>query len=507
MIEVLLPYYGDPGLMRAAVRSVQKQTTGEWRLTISDDHTQDPDLGDWIRRLDDDRITYTRTPRRLGVSGNFNRCIQLSTGTHLVLMGCDDLMQPTYLERMYEALRRHPGAAAVHPDVAVIDSVGRPARWAGDRVKRFLRPSVDGDRVLSGESFAASLLAGVWTYFPSICWNGAFLRRHRFRSDLETVLDMALLLELALEGERFVLTGDRTFRYRRHAKSASSVTASTSERFEEERALLREMASRTDEMGWDHATRAARRHITSRLHALLLVPAALRSRSGRSAVPALLHHMLAPIKIPPSRVETGQRTSTAERWYAERLEDRASARWKKALDVQRPYRWMLGRLDLGRTLDVGCGVGRNLAVLDRRSVGVDHNVHAVQVARRDGLNALSVDEWRLSPCNQPHAFDTLLLAHVIEHMTAEDASALINNYLPALRPGGRVVVICPQERGFRSDPTHVQYFSKNDMASLLTHELGLQPVREWSFPLPAFAGRAFTYNESWVVAEKVDVPA
>ena len=49
-------------------------------------------------------------------------------------------------------------------------------------------------------------------------------------------------------------------------------------------------------------------------------------------------------------------------------------RWKRILDVQAPYRWNLRRL-LGtrRTLDVGCGIGRNLVNLPVGSVGVSRH--------------------------------------------------------------------------------------------------------------------------------------
>jgi len=60
--------------------------------------------------------------------------------------------------------------------------------------------------------------------------------------------------------------------------------------------------------------------------------------------------------------------------YADRLESRAASRWRKYLGVQLPYRWNLRRLRLGFVLDVGCGVGRNLAHLDGNGVGVDPNI-------------------------------------------------------------------------------------------------------------------------------------
>ena len=62
--------------------------------------------------------------------------------------------------------------------------------------------------------------------------------------------------------------------------------------------------------------------------------------------------------------------------YAQRLQQLQQARWKLALDVQRPYRWNLERLCSGRVLEVGCGIGRNLRNARRlmiTPVGVDTN--------------------------------------------------------------------------------------------------------------------------------------
>ena len=116
--------------------------------------------------------------------------------------------------------------------------------------------------------------------------------------------------------------------------------------------------------------------------------------------------------------------------YARRLQSKQQVWWKKALNVQAPYRWNLRRQRLGRTLDVGCGIGRNLQTLDPGSVGVDHNEHSVAVAREAGVTALTVAEWMASPLRVPESFDGILLAHVIEHMTRADGHALLRDYLP-----------------------------------------------------------------------------
>jgi SAM-dependent methyltransferase len=191
------------------------------------------------------------------------------------------------------------------------------------------------------------------------------------------------------------------------------------------------------------------------------------------------------------------RVDTSGREYADRLERLAGARWKRWLDVQAPYRWNLRRLELGRTLEIGCGIGRNLAHLPPGSVGIDANPHAVAAARRRGLEAFEPDELGASPL-AAERFDALLFAHVLEHLAPGPATALVAEHLPRLRPGGRLVLIAPQEAGFRSDPTHVTFFDFAALEALLAR-LGCTTLHAYSFPFPRAAGRLFRHNEFVVV--------
>ena len=182
-----------------------------------------------------------------------------------------------------------------------------------------------------------------------------------------------------------------------------------------------------------------------------------------------------------------QPDDTRERGYAERLERLSGAGWKRWLDVQAPYRWNVRRLGLGHVLDVGCGIGRNLVHLGGDGVGIDHNPRAVQVARARGCRAFTPDEFAVSQFATEGSFDGLLLAHVVEHMHFAEAVRLLEEHLRFVRPGGRVVLIAPQEAGYRSDPTHVEF---------MEHE------RAYSFPFPRFVGRIFPHNEFVAVGRR-----
>jgi SAM-dependent methyltransferase len=185
--------------------------------------------------------------------------------------------------------------------------------------------------------------------------------------------------------------------------------------------------------------------------------------------------------------------------YADRLTALEGVWWKRLLPVQAPYQWNLRRRHLGRTLDIGCGIGRNLGTLPTGSVGVDHNQVSVAIARRRGLAAYTVEEFLAGEHARAESFDSLLLAHLVEHLTPNDARELVRSYLPYLRPGGRVLFICPQERGYASDPTHQTFVTGEDLLQL-AREVGLRADRWHSFPLPRWLGRVFPYNEFNVVA-------
>ena len=179
--------------------------------------------------------------------------------------------------------------------------------------------------------------------------------------------------------------------------------------------------------------------------------------------------------------------------YASRLSTLESKTWKRVLNVQAPYRWNLKRLDLGKTLDIGCGLGRNLANL-QDGIGVDHNVESVEIARSRGLRAYSTVEWASEPQAKEGSFDSILLAHVLEHLSQSDADEVISGYLKFLKPSGNLVLICPQEKGFPTDPTHIRWVDSEELQSTGTRH-GFTEIKNYSFPFPRNFGKLFTYNE------------
>ncbi|MFW0786613.1 glycosyltransferase family 2 protein [Gordonia sp. CPCC 206044] len=265
-IDVMMPFYGDVAQFQQAVTSVLGQRDGDLRLVVVDDCYPDPQPREWLAALTDPRVHYVRNETNLGVNGNFRRCTELVEADHFVVMGCDDVMLPDYLGTVRTLAARHADASVIAPGVEVIDDHDRPVRPLGDRIKSVLSPGEP--TVLSGEAMATSLYRGNWTYFPSLLWRTAPVREVGFRSGLEIVLDLALLVDLAAAGGSLVYDPTVVFRYRRHDASVSSVQAVDGRRFAEENDFFAGEARRCAERGWPRAARAARLHATSRLNHL-----------------------------------------------------------------------------------------------------------------------------------------------------------------------------------------------------------------------------------------------
>jgi SAM-dependent methyltransferase len=186
--------------------------------------------------------------------------------------------------------------------------------------------------------------------------------------------------------------------------------------------------------------------------------------------------------------------------YTERLQRVSGARWKQVLNVQAPYRWNLRRLNPGYVLDVGCGIGRNLIHLDLNGVGVDTSVSSVAAARDHGCIAYTSADFPSAPEAEANSFESLLFAHVLEHMESEEAMRLVGEYLPYLQSSGQVIAIVPQEAGYATDATHVNFLDTDDLVGLM-EESDLTITRRYSFPFPRRIGQIFPYNETVVVAE------
>jgi SAM-dependent methyltransferase len=129
-----------------------------------------------------------------------------------------------------------------------------------------------------------------------------------------------------------------------------------------------------------------------------------------------------------------------------------------------------------RALDLGCGEGALLGLLEQRGFsawGLELNPVMAAQARGDGYQAVEGSlEDAAPPAGLPWPFALVLMNHVIEHLRRPDlALRRIHDWLA---PGGSLVLETPMSPDY-SNIDHLYYFSAAALERLL-RATGLTPV-------------------------------
>jgi SAM-dependent methyltransferase len=182
------------------------------------------------------------------------------------------------------------------------------------------------------------------------------------------------------------------------------------------------------------------------------------------------HMQLEP--MPPEEVlESAYADAASGDYVDEEAGQRETAR--RILDRIAPH---LSR-EPARLLDLGCWVGFLLAEARARgweTVGIEPSKYASEYAReRLGLDVRTED---LFEAELPEgSFDVVVLGDVIEHLV--DPGGALDRIARLLAPGGVLAMLLPDAgsrvarvmgpRWWSVIPTHVQYFTRGSMATLL----------------------------------------
>lgn len=107
MISVVMATYNRSHIIGFSIRSVQKQTHGNWELLVIGDSCTD-NTEEVISSFQDPRIRFFNLPQRVGdQSGATNFGIRASKGEFLAFLNHDDLWFPDHLERSVAHLEKN----------------------------------------------------------------------------------------------------------------------------------------------------------------------------------------------------------------------------------------------------------------------------------------------------------------------------------------------------------------------------------------------------------------
>ncbi len=109
LVSVLIPTYNpSPEYLTAALKSLEAQTFTNWTALVHDDCSATDVQAIVAPFLASGKITFVRSPERLGIGGNWNACIRNSQSEYVAFLFQDDLWSPDYLAAAMKALESNP---------------------------------------------------------------------------------------------------------------------------------------------------------------------------------------------------------------------------------------------------------------------------------------------------------------------------------------------------------------------------------------------------------------
>ena len=122
-ITVALPTMNGSRHLAATLRSVLDQGGAAFDLLVSDDRSDD-DTPQVARETAGDRAHVVVNSERLGLAGNWNRCVARSATAYTAIVHQDDLLRPGHLAAHVAAFRDDPALALVASASGVVDDEG-----------------------------------------------------------------------------------------------------------------------------------------------------------------------------------------------------------------------------------------------------------------------------------------------------------------------------------------------------------------------------------------------
>jgi GT2 family glycosyltransferase len=126
-LTVAIPTYNGARHLREALLGIQAQHGVEFDLIVSDDRSEDDTLA-IARDVVGDRARISVNSERLGLAGNWNRCVELSRTEWVAIFHQDDAMMPGHLAGIGETMAVVEGTRTglIACNVRMIDQSGKP---------------------------------------------------------------------------------------------------------------------------------------------------------------------------------------------------------------------------------------------------------------------------------------------------------------------------------------------------------------------------------------------
>ena len=124
-ITIAITVYNRRQYLKQAITSALNQTTPV-RVIVVEDCGPDPTLEAFVKAEFGSRIDYFRNPKRRGLFGNWNACLELCRTEWITILHDDDFLARNYVAAMIELTKAAPGRALYFGVTTVVNEEGAP---------------------------------------------------------------------------------------------------------------------------------------------------------------------------------------------------------------------------------------------------------------------------------------------------------------------------------------------------------------------------------------------
>jgi glycosyltransferase involved in cell wall biosynthesis len=106
ILSIGLPVFNGERYISQAIDSILIQTFKDFELIISDNASTDRTeqiCQEYVKK--DSRIKYHKNERNIGGPNNYNLLVKLASGKYFKWAAHDDVLEPTYLEKLLTYLK------------------------------------------------------------------------------------------------------------------------------------------------------------------------------------------------------------------------------------------------------------------------------------------------------------------------------------------------------------------------------------------------------------------
>jgi glycosyltransferase involved in cell wall biosynthesis len=124
LVCICIPTYNAAATIEQTLDSLLKQTYQNISFIVVDNCSTDRTV-ELVESFQDRRVRVIKNPCNLGGEGNFNRCIELTSGEYTAIYHADDVYEETMVAEQVNFLQSNLEASGVFTEATIIDEFGR----------------------------------------------------------------------------------------------------------------------------------------------------------------------------------------------------------------------------------------------------------------------------------------------------------------------------------------------------------------------------------------------